>query len=134
MWLAFTPRDSLFIRDGRAFDAGADNMAHAVWPSPSTVAGAVGAVFGREPCEVRGPVLACRSRKGKWVPYFAPRRTSSGWRTARTCCGCLPGTCRRTRSPTCRPHLPCWTPPSRSDRSNPWAAGCPGRISPVSGG
>ncbi|WP_086792725.1 type III-B CRISPR module-associated Cmr3 family protein [Streptomyces thermovulgaris] len=70
VWLAFTPRDSLFIRDGRVFDAGADNVARAVWPSPSTIAGAVGAAFGREPVEVRGPVLARRSRRGRWTPYF----------------------------------------------------------------
>lgn len=70
MWLAFTPRDTLFIRDGRAFDAGTDNAAQAVWPTPSTVAGAVGAAFGREPLEVRGPVLARRTRSGTWIPYF----------------------------------------------------------------
>ncbi|QTD99987.1 type III-B CRISPR module-associated Cmr3 family protein [Streptomyces cyanogenus] len=70
VWLAFTPRDSLFIRDGRAFDAGADNAARAVWPNPSTLAGAVGAALGGEPDEVRGPVLARRSRGGRWTPYF----------------------------------------------------------------
>ncbi|MGW0084527.1 type III-B CRISPR module-associated Cmr3 family protein [Streptomyces sp. NPDC003393] len=70
VWLAFIPRDTVFIRDGRSFDAGSDNSAQAVWPTPSTVAGAVGAAFGREPLEVRGPVLARRTRSGSWVPHF----------------------------------------------------------------
>ncbi|GAA3820710.1 type III-B CRISPR module-associated protein Cmr3 [Streptomyces chiangmaiensis] len=72
MWLAFTPQDTLFIRDGRAFDAGVENAAQAVWPTPSTIAGAVTAAFGgREPCEVRGPVLArCDSTGERWTPFF----------------------------------------------------------------
>jgi hypothetical protein len=68
-WLAFTPRDTVFVRDGRSFDAAADGFAQAVRPGPSTVAGAVGAAFGRNPAEVRGPVLA-RKGEGGWEPYF----------------------------------------------------------------
>ena len=68
-WLAFTPRDTVFIRDGRSFDAAADAAAQAVRPGPSTVAGAVGAAFGVNPLEVRGPVLA-RAGSGCWEPYF----------------------------------------------------------------
>jgi CRISPR-associated protein Cmr3 len=57
-WLAFTPRDTILVRDGRPFDAGLDSRAEAVLPTPSTVAGAVGAAYGREPSRVRGPVFA----------------------------------------------------------------------------
>ena len=68
-WLALVPRDTVFVRDGRAFDAGSDAVAHTVMPGPSTTAGATGAAFGGEIEEVRGPVLARRERAA-WVPYF----------------------------------------------------------------
>ncbi|HET9975616.1 MAG TPA: type III-B CRISPR module-associated Cmr3 family protein [Streptosporangiaceae bacterium] len=75
-WLAFTPRDTVFVRDGRSFDAASDALAQTVRPGPTTIAGAVGGALGRnldqirkDPFEVRGPVLA---RKGtrEWEPYF----------------------------------------------------------------
>lgn len=69
MWLAFTPRDTVFIRDGRAFDAGVAGQAQTVRPAPATLAGAIGAAFGIEPAEVRGPVLAVRLG-GEWECYF----------------------------------------------------------------
>ena len=83
-WLAFTPRDTVFVRDGRSFDAASDALAQTVRPGPTTVAGAVGAAFGIRPAglrdhdagsgqaaigEVRGPVLARRSGD-TWIPYF----------------------------------------------------------------
>lgn len=68
-WLAFTPRDTVIVRDGRSFDAGADSLAESVRPWPSTVAGATRAAYGAEPAEVRGPVLAHRDGR-EWVPYF----------------------------------------------------------------
>ena len=68
-WLAFTPRDTVFVRDGRSFNAAADTSAATVRPWPTTIAGAAGAAFGRKPAEVRGPVLAQR-RRGGWTPYF----------------------------------------------------------------
>lgn len=76
-WLALVPRDTVFIRDGRAFDAVADTSATTVRPGPSTIAGAVGAAFGARPgaprdalpAEVRGPVLARRAASG-WEPFF----------------------------------------------------------------
>jgi CRISPR-associated protein Cmr3 len=86
-WLAFTPRDTVFVRDGRSFDAAADATAQGVLPGPTTMAGAVGAAFGLELSraelraalsggsgprvteEVRGPVLARRD-SGGWEPYF----------------------------------------------------------------
>ena len=69
-WLAFTPRDTVFVRDGRSFNAAADTSAVTVRPWPTTIAGAVGAAFGKvNPAEVRGPVLAHFGRRG-WEPYF----------------------------------------------------------------
>lgn len=69
-WLAFTPRDTVFVRDGRAFDAAADAVADTVRPSPTTIAGAIGAAFsGSNPLAVRGPVLA-RHDGRQWIPYF----------------------------------------------------------------
>lgn len=76
-WLALVPRDTVFVRDGRSFDAAADAAASTVRPGPSTIAGAVGAAFGagpgapREalPAEVRGPVLARRAGQS-WEPFF----------------------------------------------------------------
>jgi CRISPR-associated protein Cmr3 len=77
-WLAFIPRDTVFVRDGRSFDAASDASAQTVRPGPTTIAGAVGRALGKDlkqirenPYEVRGPVLA-RKDKGKqeWEPYF----------------------------------------------------------------
>jgi CRISPR type III-B/RAMP module-associated protein Cmr3 len=83
-WLAFRPRDTVFVRDGRSFDAAADTTAETARPSPTTIAGAIGAVLGISPAdlrnlagrsgptgigEVRGPVLARRTGQS-WVPYF----------------------------------------------------------------
>jgi CRISPR type III-B/RAMP module-associated protein Cmr3 len=68
-WVSFTPRDTVFVRDGRSFDAATDALADTVLPGPTTVAGALGAVLGAEPAAVRGPVLA-RASRGRWVPYF----------------------------------------------------------------
>lgn len=75
-WLAFTPRDTVFVRDGRSFDAASDALAQTVRPGPTTIAGAVGRALGKDleqvrknPYEVRGPVLARRGQ-GEWEPYF----------------------------------------------------------------
>jgi CRISPR-associated protein Cmr3 len=85
-WLAFTPRDTVFVRDGRSFNAAVDASAQTVLPGPTTMAGAVGAAFGisraelraalaaggpgtRVTEEVRGPVLARRDGDA-WTPYF----------------------------------------------------------------
>jgi hypothetical protein len=68
-WLAFTPRDTVFVRDGRSFNAAADTAAQTVRPGPSTIAGAVGAAFPVNPREVRGPVLAYAGPAGR-EPYF----------------------------------------------------------------
>jgi CRISPR-associated protein (Cas_Cmr3) len=73
-WLALVPRDTVAVRDGRAFDAGADRIATASAPRPSTAAGAVGAVFskafGKEPGQVRGPVVGVADGLGGWQLRF----------------------------------------------------------------
>lgn len=57
-WLTVTPRDTVFVRDGRGFDAGTPTEAESVMPWPSTVAGAVSAAAGgAEFTAARGPVL-----------------------------------------------------------------------------
>lgn len=68
-WLAFSPRDTVFVRDGRSFDAATDTTGVSVRPSPTTIAGATGALFDANPDEVRGPVLA-RQAGGEWDAYF----------------------------------------------------------------
>jgi CRISPR-associated protein Cmr3 len=60
----------VFVRDGRSFDAASDAVADTVRPSPTTIAGAMGAAFGENPVAVRGPVLARRESDGTWTPYF----------------------------------------------------------------
>ena len=40
-WLSLNPLDTLSVRDGRSFAAGSDTTSTAVFPPPSTVAGAV---------------------------------------------------------------------------------------------
>jgi CRISPR type III-B/RAMP module-associated protein Cmr3 len=69
-WLAFRPRDTLFVRDGRTFGAGSELTAVTVAPWPSTIAGATRSAYGDEPGEVRGPVLARRASPDGWTPYF----------------------------------------------------------------
>lgn len=74
-WVSFTPRDTVVVRDGRSFDAGTtggERDVRTVAPWPSTVAGALTTAFtGAEPEEVRGPVLARRTRVGgPWSPRF----------------------------------------------------------------
>ncbi|WP_435106651.1 type III-B CRISPR module-associated Cmr3 family protein [Nocardiopsis synnemataformans] len=68
-WLALIPRDTVQVRDGRSFDAGAGGVAHTVRPWPSTVAGALVPALGGEPESVRGPVLAQRV-DGRWTPHL----------------------------------------------------------------
>lgn len=72
-WLAFRPRDTVFVRDGRAFDASQQSAAQTVRPWPSTIAGAVRASYGTEPAEVVGPLVARSDGEG-WTPYLAVPR------------------------------------------------------------
>lgn len=57
-WLAVAPLDTIMVRDGRPFDAGAASSAMSVPPAPNTLGGAVGAALGREVKHLLGPVLA----------------------------------------------------------------------------
>ncbi len=72
-WVVLEPLDTVAVRDGRAFDAGQQSVAHAALPSPATVAGAIGAAYDptpglahtdptargtRLPKELHGPVVA----------------------------------------------------------------------------
>jgi hypothetical protein len=71
-WVAFEPRDTVLVRDGRQFDAGLDATAEPTLPGPSTVAGAVYAAYGGrepEPTAVRGPLFAQQSPVG-WTTYL----------------------------------------------------------------
>ncbi|HET7013967.1 MAG TPA: type III-B CRISPR module-associated Cmr3 family protein [Streptosporangiaceae bacterium] len=70
-WIAFVPRDTVIIRDGRPFDAtGAESTsAEPVLPGPATMGGALKKAFGKEPVAIRGPVLARRLGEG-WEPHF----------------------------------------------------------------
>jgi CRISPR-associated protein Cmr3 len=77
MWVVAVPRDTVLVRDGRSFDAGTDVVAETVRPWPSTVAGAIRQAYGREPAEVRGPVLGLAVRRAgdgaageTWRSYF----------------------------------------------------------------
>jgi CRISPR-associated protein Cmr3 len=72
-WLAFRPRDTVFVRDGRAFDAAQQTAGQTVRPWPSTIAGAVGAAYGAEPAEVVGPLVARRDG-ARWTPYLCVPR------------------------------------------------------------
>jgi CRISPR-associated protein Cmr3 len=80
-WVAFTPRDTVVVRDGRSFDAGSgdasSHRAQGVAPWPSTLAGALTTALADpddgtfvEPAAVRGPVLAKWDDTVGWKPYF----------------------------------------------------------------
>lgn len=56
-WLSVTPRDTVFVRDGRGFDAGTSAEGRGVLPWPSTIAGSVTTALGAEFTCARGPVL-----------------------------------------------------------------------------
>jgi CRISPR-associated protein Cmr3 len=58
-WLAVEPLDTVMVRDGRAFDAGADASAAATAtaPPPSTFGGVVRSAVGRDVRRIVGPVI-----------------------------------------------------------------------------
>jgi CRISPR-associated protein Cmr3 len=87
-WIVLEPFDTVAVRDGRNFDAGASSLAHSVVPPPTTIAGAIGAAFGAPPGagtdpgrrgidvpeQIRGPLVVRASIDGRWIPLFpAPR-------------------------------------------------------------
>ncbi|MDE3725304.1 type III-B CRISPR module-associated Cmr3 family protein [Nocardiopsis sp. N85] len=69
VWVTVDPHDTVQVRDGRSFDAGAGGVAHSVRPWPSTAAGALAAALGGEPESLRGPFVAHRDGT-EWSPYF----------------------------------------------------------------
>lgn len=69
VWVTVDPHDTVQVRDGRSFDAGAGGVAHSVRPWPSTTAGAVAAALGGEPTSLRGPFVAHRDGT-EWQPHF----------------------------------------------------------------
>ena len=57
-WLAVTPLDTIMVRDGRPFDAGAASSASSVPPAPNTLGGVVWAAIGRNvKHHIVGPVV-----------------------------------------------------------------------------
>lgn len=76
-WLVLHPRDTVLVRDGRSFDAPADQAALTVRPWPTTIGGAVRAAFGDDPRLVRGPAL------GRRIPSYDetgdPSDPGPGW-------------------------------------------------------
>jgi hypothetical protein len=81
-WLALSPRDTVLVRDGRQFEAEVDATANSAAPRPNTVAGAIGAAYGRRVDAVRGPVLgrsqasdsAGETRSAGWTAYLPTPR------------------------------------------------------------
>ena len=78
--MVLEPLDTIAVRDGRAFDAGINTEAQTMTPTPSTVAGAIGAAYGAAPGagradpDARGSVLPERIRGP-----FVVRRAGSHW-------------------------------------------------------
>ncbi len=68
-WVILEPLDTVSIRDGRNFAAGTHSTGRASTPSPSTIAGAIGAAYGANPGTVSGPVVVRRLEQS-WRRYF----------------------------------------------------------------
>jgi CRISPR type III-B/RAMP module-associated protein Cmr3 len=56
-WLAVAPLDTIMVRDGRPFDAGAASTAQSVAPAPNTLGGVVRAALGRDVGRILGPIV-----------------------------------------------------------------------------
>ncbi|MEO3858509.1 type III-B CRISPR module-associated Cmr3 family protein [Acrocarpospora sp. B8E8] len=80
-WVVLEPLDTIVIRDGRAFDAGTNSEARAVLPSPSTIAGAVGAAYGAPPGAGRDPAARGTILPERVQRPFIASRTAAGWET-----------------------------------------------------
>ncbi|WP_396911949.1 type III-B CRISPR module-associated Cmr3 family protein [Mycolicibacterium sp.] len=79
-WVVLEPLDTVIVRDGRAFDAGAQSQSRTVAPTPTTMAGAIGAAYGAAP----GAGRSSGSSRGKDLPShvqgpFAVHREGAGW-------------------------------------------------------
>lgn len=62
VWLSVEPLDTIMVRDGRAFAAGASTRARPVAPNPSTLGGVVHAVLGQDADGLVGPVAQVGGR------------------------------------------------------------------------
>lgn len=74
-WAVLEPLDTLVVRDGRLFQAGASSMARTTEPSPATIGGAVGQALRARPGQVHGPLLVRRREQAdggpdRWEPMF----------------------------------------------------------------
>jgi CRISPR-associated protein Cmr3 len=136
-WLSFTPRDTVFVRDGRAFDAASDAAGATVRPGPTTIAGALGAAFGTEPLAVRGPVLARQGADGRWTPYFPVpadlvETSDRPWRVYRMTpdAAGLTDLCgpRALKSPGTETGLRFLVPPSEAEPARPVEGWLPGDV------
>ncbi|MGH3908617.1 MAG: type III-B CRISPR module-associated Cmr3 family protein [Pseudonocardiaceae bacterium] len=78
-WLAVTPLDTIMVRDGRPFDAGAASSASSVPPAPNTLGGVVRAALGRDVDRILGPVVDT----GDGVIFPAPQDLVRDGRTVR---------------------------------------------------
>ncbi|MGH4020379.1 MAG: type III-B CRISPR module-associated Cmr3 family protein [Pseudonocardiaceae bacterium] len=68
-WLAVTPLDTIMVRDGRPFDAGAASTARSVAPAPNTLGGVVRAALGRDAGRILGPIVSTEHE----IVFPAPR-------------------------------------------------------------
>jgi CRISPR type III-B/RAMP module-associated protein Cmr3 len=80
-WLAITPMDTIMVRDGRQFDAGAASSAKSVPPAPNTLGGVVCAALRREVDvdHIVGPVVATAGG----IAFPAPQDIVRDGRTVR---------------------------------------------------
>lgn len=65
-WLAVEPLDTVMVRDGRTFTAGAASRAVGTPPPPSTIGGVLRSAVGRDVERILGPVVTTE----KGVPVF----------------------------------------------------------------
>lgn len=79
-WIVLEPLDTLVVRDGRAFDAGMQAVARTVSPTPSTVAGAIGAAYGAKPGAGLNPQARGRDVPERLVGPVAVVRRDGMWR------------------------------------------------------
>ncbi|MEU4827761.1 type III-B CRISPR module-associated Cmr3 family protein [Actinomadura sp. NPDC023710] len=81
-WVVLEPLDTVIVRDGRAFDAGAQSQSRTVTPTPTTMAGAIGAAYGAAPGAARS--ASGSDARGRTLPShvqgpFTVCRAGDGW-------------------------------------------------------
>ncbi|WP_165966774.1 type III-B CRISPR module-associated Cmr3 family protein [Actinomadura sp. 7K507] len=78
--MVLEPLDTVIVRDGRAFDAGVQSQSRTVPPTPTTMAGAIGAAYGAAP----GAARSGSDSRGRDLPShvqgpFAAYRNGDEW-------------------------------------------------------